>query len=405
MEHRTAEPVPFDPGRWAAAFLLDPTVTFLNHGSFGACPREVFAEQQRLQAEMERQPVEWMARRSSDLLADARAALAGLVGAEADDLVFVPNPTTAINTVARSLRLEAGDEVVSSDHEYGAMNFTWRFICERSGARYVQVPVPVPVTTHDEVVERIWSAVTPRTRVLFISHLTSDTALVLPVHELCRRARDAGILAIVDGAHVPAHLPLDITTLGADVYTGACHKWLCAPKGSAFLWARPEVQPRIEPLVVSWGWQPVEPGPSPFLDRLEWQGTRDLSAYLATPAAIEFQRTHRWDQVRARCQALAEHAQDRFHTLLGEAPFSPVDTGDERSPRWFGQMVAIRLPGTVDVAELKRRLYDEWRIEVPVYRWNDIPILRISIQAYTSEAHLDHLEEALTSLVLQAPPR
>lgn len=403
MQHSDLAPEPFDAQRWASAFLLDPSVVFLNHGSFGACPREVFAEQQRLQAEMERQPVEWLARRSTDLLATARAELAAFVGADADDLVYVPNPTTAINIVARSLRLEPGDEVLGNDHEYGAMNFTWRFLCERAGARYVQVPIPVPVSTHDDLVDRIWNAVTPRTRVLFLSHLTSDTALVLPVHELCRRAREAGIVAIVDGAHVPAHLPLDLRTLGADVYTGACHKWLCAPKGSAFLWVRPEMQPTVEPLVVSWGWEPVEPGPSPFVDRLEWQGTRDLSAYLATPAAIEFQRTHEWETVRGRCRSLADHAQQRFHSLFGQEPLSPVDTGDERSPRWFGQMVAIRLPSEVDVGALKRRLYDEWHIEVPVYRWNGVPILRISIQAYTTEGHLDRLEDALVALVARTP--
>ena len=385
--------------------MLDPTVTFLNHGSFGACPRDVFAEHQHLQTEMERQPVEWLARRSTGLLAEARAALATYLGAEADDLVYVPNPTTAVNIVARSLRLEPGDEVLSNDHEYGAMNYTWRFLCGRAGARYVQVPIPVPVTTHDDVVERIWSAVTSRTKVLFLSHLTSDTALVFPVHELCRRAREAGILTIIDGAHVPAHLPLDLAALGADVYTGACHKWLCAPKGSAFLWVRRDVQPRIEPLVVSWGWEPVEPRESRFIDLLEWQGTRDLSAYLATPAAIAYQRAHEWERVRARCQAVADQAQQRFHSLLGEQAFSPVGTGDQCSPRWFGQMVAIRLPAEVDVVDLKRRLYDDWRIEAPVYRWNDIPILRISIQAYTRETDLDRLEEALMALVLQTPSR
>ena len=404
--HPTApSPDPSDSAAWAKEFLLDPMVTFLNHGSFGACPRTVFTEQQRLQMEMERQPVEWLARHSTELLARARAALAELVGADPDDLVYVPNPTTAINIVARSLRLGAGDEVLANDHEYGAMNFTWRFLCERAGARYVQVPIPVPVSTHDDVVERIWSAVTPRTKVLFLSHLTSDTALVLPVHELCRRARAAGILSIVDGAHVPAHLPLDLATLGADVYTGACHKWLCAPKGSAFLWARPEVQPWIEPLVVSWGWDPVEPGPSPFIDRLEWQGTRDLSAHLATPAAIDYLQTHGWEAVRQRCRTLTDHAWQRFHALFDQEPLSPAATGDERSPRWFGQMVAIRLPAEVDVAELKHRLYHDWHIEVPVYRWNDVPILRISIQAYTSDEHLDRLEAALVALVRAASPR
>ena len=380
-------------------FLLNPDITFLNHGSFGACPEPVFAAYQRLQLEMERQPVEWLARRSDDLLGAARARLATYLGTQADDLVYVPNPTTAVNIVARSLHLQPGDEVLTTDHEYGAMNRTWRVICAQAGARYVHVPIPVPVSTHADFVERFWAHVTPRTKVIFLSHITSDTALVFPADEICRRARAAGIFTIVDGAHVPAHIPLHLDTLDADIYTGACHKWLCAPKGSAFLWARREVQPMLRPLVVSWGWEPAIPGPSAFIDHHQWQGTRDLSAFLATPAAIDYEDAHDWDGVRQRCHAAAVEASALLHGITGCDPFSPEHTGDPRSPIWYGQMVAVRLPDHVDVADLKRRLYDDHRIEVPVYRWNDIPILRVSIQVYNTPDDVDRLATALRTLL------
>jgi isopenicillin-N epimerase len=348
---------------------------------------------------MERQPVEWLARRSDDLLGAARARLATYLGAQADDLVYVPNPTTAVNIVARSLHLQPGDEVLTTDHEYGAMNRTWRVICAQAGARYVHVPIPVPVSTHADFVQRFWAHVTPRTKVIFLSHITSDTALVFPADEICRRARAAGIFTIVDGAHVPAHIPLHLDTLDADIYTGACHKWLCAPKGSAFLWARREVQPMLRPLVVSWGWEPAIPGPSAFIDHHQWQGTRDLSAFLATPAAIDYEDAHDWDGVRQRCHAAAVEASALLHGITGCEPFSPEHTGDPRSPIWYGQMVAVRLPDHVDVADLKRRLYDDHRIEVPVYRWNDIPILRVSIQVYNTPDDVDRLAAALRILL------
>ncbi|MBN1661062.1 MAG: aminotransferase class V-fold PLP-dependent enzyme, partial [Anaerolineae bacterium] len=239
-------------------FLLQPDVVFLNHGSFGACPRSVFEVYQRWQLELERQPVEFLGRRAPELMRAARQALGSYLGAEADDLVYVPNATTGLNAVARALPLLPGDEVLATDHEYGALDRTWRFVCARRGARYVNQPVPLPVESAEQVVEAIWGGVTERTRVLFLSHITSPTALILPVEALVRRARSAGILTVIDGAHVPGQTPLDLEALGADFYSGNCHKWLCSPKGAGFLYARREVQNLLEPLVVSWGWQPEE---------------------------------------------------------------------------------------------------------------------------------------------------
>jgi isopenicillin-N epimerase len=288
-----------------AAFLLDPDVTYLNHGSFGACPREVMERYQEWQLELEWQPVLFLARRLEKLLADARDALGAYVGADPEDLVFVPNATAGVNVVARALGLRAGDEVLTTDLEYGALDLTWQQVCDGVGARYVRTPITLPVTSVDEVADTVWSGVSANTRVLFVSQHTSSTALTLPVADLCRRARDTGIKSVVDGAHVPGHLPLNLRELDADYYAGNCHKWLCAPKGAGFLYVRRELQRDIHPLVISWGYDGDDPS---FLSRHERQGTRDPSAYLTVPAAIEWQHRHDWDAVRDRCHELARRA-------------------------------------------------------------------------------------------------
>ena len=373
-------------------FLLDPNVVFLNHGSFGACPKRVFDDYQRWQLELERQPVEFLGRRITTLLAEARAKLAEYVGAATDEVVYFPNPTTAINMVARSLNLKPGDEILTTEHEYGAMDRTWRFVCNKTGARYVHRPIRLPVTSHEEFVEAFWAGTTERTRAIFISHITSPTALIFPVQEICRRAREAGLLSVVDGAHAPGQIPLNLAKLGADLYTGACHKWLCGPKGSAFLYARREVQAWLEPLVVSWGWESETPSGSQFVDHHEWQGTRDVAAFLATPAAIQFQAEHDWGAVRAECHGLASKTRRRIDDLTGLAPICP----DSRD--WFSQMAAIRLP-PVDVSSLKERLYNDYRVEAPLFKWNDQPFMRVSFQGYNSRTDADALVDALKHLM------
>jgi isopenicillin-N epimerase len=381
------------PAALKSEFLLDPDVVFLNHGSFGACPRPVFDEYQRLQRELERQPVDFLGRRIRGLMAAARQSLAEYVGVHADDLVYFPNPTTAVNMVARSLHLGPGDEVLTTDHEYGACDRTWRFLAGQAGFAYVRRPVPLPLSTAADFVEHFWRGVTARTRVIFISHITSATALRFPIEAICQRARAAGILTVIDGAHAPGQLSLDLTALDADVYVGACHKWLCAPKGSAFLYARREVQARLEPLVVSWGWESDAPSGSRFIDYHEWQGTRDMSAFLATPAAIRFQAERDWPAVRSECHALVVQARQRINTLTRLAPLGP----DELAAS--AQMAAVQLPNHVDCQWLKGRLYDAFRIEVPIYRWNNQPLLRISVQGYNSPGDCDALVKALTALL------
>ena len=288
-----------------AEFLLDPEVTFLNHGSFGACPRAVLERYQEWQLELERQPVLFLARRIDGLLEEARTALGAYVGADPDDLVFLPNATSGVSVAAWPLGLQPGDQVLSTNLEYGALDLLWEHVCGDFGARYVRTPIPLPLASEDEFVETVWAGVTPRTRVLFLSHHTSSTALSLPVAELCRRARERGIRTVVDGAHVPGHFPLDLRELDVDFYAGNCHKWLCAPKGAGFLYVRRELQRDIHPLVISWGYKGDDPT---FSQRHEEQGTRDPAAYLTVPFAIEWQRDHHWDDVRARCHGLARRA-------------------------------------------------------------------------------------------------
>ncbi len=372
-------------------FLLRPDIVFLNHGSFGACPRPVFEAYQGWQRELERQPVEFLSRRFTDLMRWARERLAAFVVAEADDLVYVPNATTGLNIVARSLPLAPGDEVLSTDHEYGALDRTWRFVCERRGARYIRAPLSVPVESPEQIVEAIWTHVTPNTRVLFTSHITSPTALILPVGELIRRARQAGIFTVIDGAHAAGQIPLNLGELGADFYVANCHKWMCAPKGSAFLYARREVQPLLRPLVVSWGWQPERPGPSRFIQEHEWQGTRDIAAFLATPSAIDFLRAPHVAQAQRECHALAASARDAILGQGGLVAFSP-DT-----PEWYAQMVSVPVL-LADVEAGQQRLYREFAIEVPVMKWNEHRLLRVSIQIYNTQADIEALVSAVGRL-------
>lgn len=405
-------------------YHLDPDVVFLNHGSFGACPRPVLAACQDFQFELEREPVRFLSTRARDLLLESRAALAAFVGAGTDDIVYFANPTTAMNAVVRSLadyysaenghapqgqsplRLKPGDEVLTTDHEYGAMDRTWRYVCYRTGARYVRRAIPLPVTSQADFIEHFWAGVTPATKVIFLSHITSPTALIFPLAEICRRAREAGILTVIDGAHAIGQIPLDMQALGADIYTGACHKWLSSPKGCAFLYVRPEVQPWVEPLVVSFGWENDHPGPSRFVDWHQWQGTRDLSPFLAVPAAIAFQKEHDWDAVRRRCHVMAIETRRRIHALSGLAPICPeprLPAAGEAVPAtdaWFCQMFAARLP-PANADLLRQRMWDEYHIEVPLGPWQGDLRLRVSFQAYNDQADADTLVEALTRLLPQ----
>jgi isopenicillin-N epimerase len=344
------------------------------------------------QIEAEGEPVEFHARRAPSLLRMAREALGELVGADADDLVYVTNATVGVNIVARSLQLGPTDEVLGTDHEYGACDRIWRYLEKRGGARYRQAHIPVPVTTHAAMLEQLFAQVGPQTRVLFLSHITSPTALTFPVAEACRRARRLGLITVVDGAHAPGQIPLDLRAIDADFYTGNLHKWLCAPKGAAFLYARREMQPQLDPLVVSWGYEAIAPGDSRFIDEQEYRGTRDICAPLAVPDAIAFQREHDWSSVIADCHAMLLRARPLIADALGAVPLAPD------SSEWFTQMSAFVLPEGIDGATLQRRLFEEHRVEIPTFAWNGRQTIRISLQGYNTWEDVERLLEGVPLL-------
>jgi isopenicillin-N epimerase len=373
-------------------FLLDPSVTFLNHGSFGATPKPVFREYQRWQRELENQPVEFLGRRHDGLMRESREILAAYLGTQAENLVYTQNVTISMNIVARSLKLGAGDEVLSTNHEYGAMDRTWRFLSKEHGFTYINHPVSLD--SQDDFVESFWRAVTLQTRVIFLSHITSPTATIFPIEMIVQRARERGIVTVIDGAHVAGHIPLHLDSLGADFYGGNLHKWLCAPKGAGFLYARPEMQHLLKPLVVSWGYESLTPSGSTFIDYNEWWGTRDLAAFLTVPMAIRFQQEHAWAEVRSACHRLAVETWKRIHDLTGQTPL-------HSDPEiWFAQMTVSTLPTDVDIVALKQRLYDEYRVEIPLIDWHGNKLIRLSVQGYNSSRDTDRLLFALKKLLV-----
>ncbi len=376
-------------------FLLDPQITFLNHGSFGACPKPVFETYQNWQRELEQRPIEFLGRRITELMATSRQKLAAYLNASADDLIYFPHPSTALNMVIRSLALQPDDEILTTDHEYGAMDRTWRYYCEKWGAKYLQKHIPLPVGTQADFVENFLAGITPRTKVVFLSHITSPTALVFPAAEICRRAREAGILCIVDGAHAPGQIPLDLQEINADIYTGACHKWMLAPKGASFLYARREIKPKLDPLVISWGYKPEAGYGSgvQFVDHHEWQGTRDMAAFLSVPAAIDYISREEWQAARARSRDLLADVQQKCHEITGLPPICPPASA------WQGQMAALPLPAHVDGAALKTQLYVEYGIEIPYTRWQNHSFLRISVQAYNTQEEINYFVDILSKLL------
>lgn len=379
------------PPQLRELFLLDPSVIFLNHGSFGAVPRPVFEEQERLRRELEAEPVLFLARGLDERLDAVRAAVARLVGVhDVQGLVLVPNTTTGLGAVAASIELGPGDEIVLTSHEYGATVLLWQEVARLTGAVLRFASLPEPAGSEDEIVAAIAGVVTERTRVLFCSHITSLSAITLPVARLCAEARRLGIVSIVDGAHAPGQLPLALDSIGADVYVGNLHKWVCCSRGTAFVHARPEIRASVRAPVVSWGWS--WDGPDAFVSRHRWQGTFDPTAYLSIPAALAFRDEHDWPDVIAGCRERLERTVSELERGLGGVPAASAAL---RAP----QLAAVHLDlGGREPADVQRLLWERHRIEVPVERIGGLTVVRFSVQGYTSDADCRALVDALAAL-------
>lgn len=373
-------------------WLLDPRIAFLNHGSFGAVPRVVFEEHNLWRQRIESEPVEILARRMPDLIADVKAKLGSWLGMSGEDFGFVTNATEGINAVLRSLEFQIGDELLTTTHVYNAVRQAMRYVAGKSGATYREIDVPLPVESDDQIAEAILNSISAKTRLLVIDHITSPTALIFPIERIIAgcAARDVDVL--IDGAHAPGMVPLDVSRLGAAYYAGNLHKWACAPKGSAFLWVRPDRQSRIHPLVISHFFE------TGFSKEFAWQGTRDFGAWLAIPRAIAFLADLGFERLMAHNHALAVWAGAMLCQSWRVEPISPADG------RMLGSMVAVPLPAPLDRLDesqakaLWQRLYAEHQIEAPVMRWAGRAFLRPCCQVYNTPADYRRLSEAVDSL-------
>ena len=375
----------------AAHWTLDPAVVFLNHGSFGACPRVVMEAQARLRARLEVEPVRFFIRDLEKMCDDALAALAAFLGADPADLVFVPNATTGVNAVVRSLRFHPGDELLVTDHAYGACRNALDWVAERAGARVVVARIPFPIGSADEVEAAVLAAVTPTTKLVLLDHVTSPTGLVFPIVRLVAALAERGIDTVVDGAHAPGMLPLDLRALGAAYYTGNCHKWLCAPKGAAFLHVRRDRQEGIVPTTISHGLTTPRTDRSRFQLLFGWTGTSDPTAALCVPEAIRVVGAlvaGGWPEVMERNRALARAGRDHLCAALGIRAPAP--------DAMLGSLATVPLPDGPDAA-LQDALWTHDAIEVPVFNWPEAPrrCLRISTHLHNTITQIEHLAAAL----------
>ena len=376
-------------------FLLNPAITFLNFGSFGATPKPIFENYQHWQRVLEAEPVQFIAFDGFNYLAESRAALAKYIGcADQDDLVYVTNPSFAINLIAKNFPLKAGDEILTTDIEYGACDRTWNFYCEKAGATYRRQKINLPITTKEKFIADFFAGVTPNTKAIFISQITSSTGLIFPVKEVCEIAKSKGLITIVDGAHVPGHIPFNLSEMQADFYTGACHKWMMAPKGCSFLYAHKSVQHLCDPLIVSWGYKALKPSHSAFLDYHQMIGTRDFSAFLTVPTCIKFMAENDWITVRTACHEMVLANAQRFYDLLESKPISPLTN------EWIGQMISIPIKTNAPEV-LQRRLFTDYKIEIPIMRQENDVYMRYSINAFNTIENLDTLYRALSELKKQ----
>jgi len=389
---------------WKAAreqMLLDPTCVNLNTGSFGPLPRPVFERVTALRQRLAAQPMDFLLRESPPLLWEARERLASFIGGDPRRLVFTVHVTASINIVAAALRLAAPAEILLTDHEYGAMHWCWERAAQRQGLTLRTFALPQMPAEPAEIVAAASSAMTERTRLFFFSHVLSPTGMVLPARELCAAARARGILTCVDGAHAPAFVPLNLDSLECDFYGANCHKWLLAPTGSGFLYLGAGAWDRLQPLQVSWGWQPNrsrlddrdEFGATPRLRHLEFEGTRDLCPWLAVPAAIDFQAGIGFERIRGRIAELTAYVRQRLGDDLGLAPATPTHR------ELCGALTAFRLPTGTDAAMLRQGLWQEYRTEAPVIERPEGLLIRASTHFYNTKEEIDRLAEALKELL------
>ena len=372
-------------------WLLDPAIRFLNHGCFGATPKVVLEAQTALRRRIESRPVEVLDRGRDPLLQEAKQAVGEFIGAAPEDLGFVTNATGGVNAVVRSLSLGPADEVVTTNHAYSAIRQTLRFVSEHYGPKVVEACIDLPIRSPQTAVEAVAATVGPRTRLVVIDHITSPTAVLLPIARIIELCAERGVDVLVDGAHAPGMIELDVPSLNAAYYTGNLHKWVCAPKGAAFLWVRPDRQKHIHPNTIS---HFLNQG---LAEEFSWQGTRDITAWLCAKDAIDFMARFGWERVRRHNHELATWAQSRLSRLWKVEPATPLDGS------MLGSMATVPLPEAAEnlgpIEELQARLYRDYRIEAPVIEFQGRRWIRVSCQIYNTAEQYQQLGEAVLEMI------
>ena len=372
--------------------MLDPQIHYLNFGAFGACALPVFNEYQRLQRMLEFQPTEFIMQTGPALLDESKSLLASYIGTKKENIVYITNPTFGVNVIANSLQLEEGDEILSTNLEYGACDKTWEYFSESKNLRYVKQDIELPLTSKEHFLTSFWKGCTDKTKVVFISHVTSMTALRLPVEEICIEAKKRGLITIVDGAHVPGHIPIDLEFIDCDFYVGACHKWMMTPKGSSFLVVKERFQEMIRPFVVSWGYNAASSLGSTFLDLHTFIGTRDFTPFLTIPAALQFMKEHHWEEVATSCRKTTQAFLNEVCEMVGSQPLAPV------SDDFILQMGSIPIL-CEKPAEVKNFLLKSRNLELPVFTQNNNVYVRYSFNGFNSANDLEALSNALKELI------
>ena len=384
-------PIPLRAGL-RSEWLLNERVTFLNHGSFGACPRIVLDDQAQWQRRLEADPIELIARRGPELLEAVKRDIGQWLGMRPGDFGLVTNATEGINAVLRSLELAPGDELLTTSHVYNAVRNAMRYVAGRAGASYREIDLPIPMSSQQQIVAQVLCGLSDKTRLLVIDHITSPTALIFPVEQIIAGCADRGVDVLVDGAHGPGMVPLNVPAIGAAYYVGALHKWACCPKGNAFLWARPDRQAAIHPLVIS-HYLGEE-----FRREFSWQGTRDMAAWLAVPRALQFMANLGWDRVMAHNHAMAVWANQMLCDRWRVISTGPPDG------RMHGSMTTVPLPAPLDrlpveeVTRLQQRLYSDFQVEVPIVLWGGRAFVRFSCQIYNTSSEYHRLDEIVTTI-------
>ena len=374
-------------------------VTYLNHGSFGPSPRSVQDVRNQWSARLESQPMDFFVRQMEGHLQAARQRLGEFIGAAEDDLVFVDNATYGMNIVAANVDLQPNDEVLVTDHEYGAVLRIWRRVCRQAGAKLVVQKLPQVHVSPAETADEFLKGVTGNTRLIVVSHVTSPTAIILPLKQICHRARELGIPVCVDGPHAVAMIPLNLRALGCDYYTASCHKWLSAPFGSGFLYVARKHQQSLDPPIMSWGGS-ISGQTANWKDEFNWSGTRDPAGFLAVPAAIGFLETAGIDKFRRSTHDLAQYARSQITAMTGMAPSVP-DSDD-----WYGSMITLPIPVSGDDPPkdgqrdpLQDALWQQHKIEIPIIHWHGKRFIRVSCHLYNNRNDIDHLVDALKKLI------